>query len=133
MSNVKNYGQSRVMYGAAAIRFFDDDVALFVLLHAGSAMRRDLLKPEPSIWLRDASGVRLDLVRCKLCPGVIKLYGLTPQGSSIGNPAGRTAGRPPGPARGLGTGSRPAGLPAGRPAGPGASGPAGPRPDLKNT
>ena len=60
MSNVKNYGQSRVMYGAAAIRFFDDDVALFVLLHAGSAMRRDLLKPEPSIWLRDASGVRLD-------------------------------------------------------------------------
>ena len=70
MSNVKNYGQSRVMYGAAAIRFFDDDVALFVLLHAGSAMRRDLLKPEPSIWLREASGVRLDLVRCKLCPGV---------------------------------------------------------------
>ena len=29
MSNVKNYGQSRVMYGAAAIRFFDDYVALF--------------------------------------------------------------------------------------------------------
>ena len=38
------------MYGAAAIRFFDDDVALFVLLRAGSAMRRDLLEPEPSIW-----------------------------------------------------------------------------------
>jgi hypothetical protein len=123
MSNVKNYGQSRVMYGAAAIRFFDDDVALFVLLHAGSAMRRDLLKPEPSIWLRDASGVRLDLVRCKLCPGVIKLYGLTPQGSSIGNPAGRMAGRPPGPGASGPAAGRPACRPAGRPRGFGAGRP----------
>ena len=50
MANVTTCGQSRTMYGAAAIRFFDDDVALFVLLRAGSAMRRDLLEPEPSIW-----------------------------------------------------------------------------------
>ena len=67
MAKVKNCGQSRMMYGAAAIRFFDDYVALFgagalYLVYRALRLSSPPSLPSrglgPSNWLRDASDVR---------------------------------------------------------------------------